>query len=202
MYLMTHGVTDMSHRTRRSRWLVILVLAVIAAGCIAFVVYLCKPSMVIRDRKGLRAVLLMPGDLRGFAVDEHAKPGDTFSYTLKTERTGIKRWALQIDTKAAHREYWQDRFGAYAAERRFMVSDQYKRGSNVVLKGYTAARKDYCWLSLEESQTSDDLTVVFVYQNRRVNSKLRRCVARVDSYVRRLWYLFGKEPPIVDVRAS
>jgi hypothetical protein len=158
--------------------------------------------MVIRDRKGLRAVLLMPGDLRGFAVDEHAKPGDNFSYTLKTERTGIKRWALQIDTKAAHREYWQVQFGTYTAKQGFRVSNQYKRGSNVVLSGFTAARNDYCWLSLEESQTSNDLAVVFVCQNRYSDSKLRRCVARVDSYVRRLWYLFGKEPPIVDVRAS
>jgi len=205
-------------RTRRMRWIVFLALAGTAAGCIAFVVYLCKPSMVIGSRNGLRAVLLMPGNLRSFTVEEHARPGDSFRYTLKTERTGVKRWALQINTKAKHREYWYDHFSAYVTERHLIIANRYNRGSNIVLRGFKAARsfegqvsivlRDRAglsvdgWLGMEQSRTSDDLDIVFVYQVRPRSSKLRRCIFFINSRIRRLWYLLGDEPPIVDVRAS
>lgn len=174
----------------------------IAGSSIAFVVYLCKPTMVIGSRNGLRAMLLMPGDLRAFPVEEYARPGDEYSYTYRAHQNGIKRWALQIGTKAEHREHWQDQFNAYVTERKFTVARRYDRGSNFVLKGYTANRTADCWLSLEQSRTSDDLDMVFVYQTRSRITMLRRCIIFVDSSIRKLWYLFGEEPTIVDVRAS
>jgi len=192
----------MALRIHKTRLFIFAVSVCCAAICVAFTFYLCKPSTVIHDRRELRAMLMVPASLRSFAVDEHARPGDTYSYRLTTSRSGLRQWALQINTKAEHRDHWRDQFAAYAAERNLTMLKRYNRGQSVVYERFVESPGIEYYLSTDQSKTSDDLTFVLMYQNLRSAGRVRRCVSRVNVYVRRLWYLFGEEPPIVDVRAS
>jgi len=189
-------------RIHKTRLFVFAALVCGAAICVAFAFYLCKPSMVIHDRRELRAMLLMPACLRSFAVDEQARPGDTYSCRLKTPRSGLRQWTLQINTKAEHRDHWRDRFAAYTAERNLTMLKRYNRGQSVVYERFVEIPGIEYYLSTDQSKTSDDLTFVLMYQNLRSAGRVRRYVSRVNVYFRRLWYLFGEEPPILDVRAS
>ena len=188
--------------TRRTRWITVLILIGAAGSLIGFVVYLCKPSMVIGSRDELRAVLLMPAEFRSFAAEDYAQCDDSISYELTTERTGLRKWVLRIKTNSEHRAYWEDLFGEYAARCNFRVANRYNRGSNIVLRGYRPNGGLYCWLSIEQPQTGNDLNLAFVYQTHPNARLFRRCIARITRYGRKIWYLFDGYPAITDVRAS
>ena len=188
--------------TRRTRWITVLILIGAAGSLIGFVVYLCKPSMVIGSRDELRAVLLMPAEFRSFAAEDYAQCDDSISYELSTERTGLRKWVLRLKTKSEHREYWENLFGDHAARCNLRVASRYNRGSNVVLKGFRPNGGIYCWLSVEQSQTCNDLNLAFVYQTRPDTRLFRRVITKLTHYGRKVWYLFNGYPAITDVRAS
>ena len=68
------------------------------------------PSTTVSSRRGLRAVILLPKDLRQFPVEKYVKPGDSFIYHISDRRDGFRHCRLQIDTAEGDLNDWRDAF--------------------------------------------------------------------------------------------
>ena len=93
-----------------------VIAAVIATYASAglFIAHLaCESPAVIGNRHGIRAVIMMPAELRRFPVDRHLGPGETCVYTLSTVRKELTRWRLSIDSTPQRCEHWRDTVAGY-----------------------------------------------------------------------------------------
>ena len=68
------------------------------------------PSTTIRSRRSLRAVILLPKDMRQFPVEKYVKSGDSFIYHISDRRDGYRHYRLQIDTAEGDLNDWKDAF--------------------------------------------------------------------------------------------
>jgi hypothetical protein len=150
-------------------------------------------SSAIRDRFGIRAQLLMPKGFRAFPVEEHVKPGDHFVYTISKPPSSLRHWRLHINTSSEHQKHWENAFDHYANKRQFKKSRSYQRRSNKQYTEYRISNGDRCWLILDNDKTAGDLSIIFLYQVRPANTRIRKYMNLITFNVRKLWYyLSGK----------
>jgi hypothetical protein len=104
-------------RITRTRVIVACAL-VVSLGVVLFVMIIRRgPSTTIRSRRSLRAIMLMPKDLRQFPVESYVKSGDSFVYHISDRRDGYRHCRLQIDTAEGDLNEWKDAFRDYLKAR-------------------------------------------------------------------------------------
>lgn len=97
-------------RITRTRMIVACVL-VASLGIFLFIRSVRRgPSTMISSRRGLRAIILLPKDLRQFPVEKYVKSGDSFTYHISDRRDGYRHCRLQIDTADGDLNDWRDAF--------------------------------------------------------------------------------------------
>jgi len=161
-------------------------------------------SSAIKDRFGIRAQFLMPKGFRIFPVEEHLKPGDHFVYTIPAWPSSLRHWRLHIHTASEHQKHWEDAFDHYANSRQFQKSRSLQRGSNKRYTEYMISNGDRCWLILENDEGAGDLSILFLYQVRPANRRIRKYMNLLTFNVRKLWYYLSGNSPGCDMmtRAS
>ena len=97
-------------RIARARIIVACVL-VASLGIFFFIrIVRREPSTTISSRRGLRAIILLPKDLRQFPVEKYVKSGDSFMYHISDRRDGFRHCRLQIDAAEGDSTDWRDTF--------------------------------------------------------------------------------------------
>jgi len=96
--------------------LVALVMYVGVGGTIAHLAG--ASSAELKCRRGFRAAVMIPPELRSFPIERHVGPGDEFTYTMSTNKSGRTRWRLRIDATAP-RQRWQSAFEDHMRKRGF-----------------------------------------------------------------------------------
>lgn len=155
-----------------------------------------RSSAIIGNRYGVRAVLMMPAELRRFPVDRHLGPGETRVYTLSTVRRELTRWRLSIDSVPQRRMYWQNTITRYLRQRGF---------KSVGSLGYTGQRRNmrfrtadgrYATFDIERSAAPGRIHMNLNYWpdlNRRAR---KTAVAILRTYIHRIKRsVFGTNVP-------
>ena len=161
-------------------------------------------SAAIRERFGIRSRFLMPKGFRSFPVEEHVKPADQFNYMISDSPDSLKHWRLQIHTASKHQKHWENAFDHYANKRQFKKSRSYRRGSNMRSTEYKISNGDRCWLILKNDVNAGDLSIIFLYQVRPTNTRIRKYMNLLTFNARKLWYYLSGNSPRCDMmtRAS
>ena len=183
-----YGSIAMNLRKITVRLLVVALVAGFSGLLCAVKTVHSSRSAVIRKRRSVRAWFLMPKGLRAFSVEEYAKPGDDFVYTMLAGPGSLICWRLQIKAAAEQRKHWENAFANYARTRRFITSGSHHRGPNKLYTGYGVPNGDCCWLIFEDVGGSGDLHITLVYQVRPGDRKMRKYMAMLAVHLRKLWY--------------
>jgi hypothetical protein len=100
---------------RITRTRIIVACVLVASVGIFFFIRIVRrgPSTTVSSRRSLRAIFLLPKDLRQFPVEKYVKPGDSFVYHISDRQDGLRHCRLQIDTAEGELNNWKDSFRKY-----------------------------------------------------------------------------------------
>src|SRR5210317_1395278 len=93
----------------KKRWQIVGgVLALFGVLVLTVRVELSRTERVFKSRNGVRARMLMPKDLRQFAVEKYADKGESFVYRFSNVHSNYDQWTLEIVAKFEEAEKWRE----------------------------------------------------------------------------------------------
>ena len=147
-------------RITRTRIIVACVL-VVSLGIVFFIRIIKRgPSTTIGNRRSLRAVILMPKDLRQFPVEKYVKSGDLFIYHISDRRDGYRHCRLQIDTAEGDLNDWKDAFRDYLKARGEFTEPR-RRGSPQPMLFRWSNADSHGWVAFKVPGSAGELSISF-----------------------------------------
>jgi hypothetical protein len=158
------------------------VVGIVSVLCAA----MCRQSAEIKDRRTLRAWLLIPKDLRQFPVETYAVASETIAYRMLTAPRGLTRWRLQINTHPERRSRWNEVFTDYTVACGFGRLMIYGRPQGRLYRQYWAAQGKGRFLMIEDSTTPNTLNIAFEFHDSIPDKGLRKYLRLASVCMRRL----------------
>lgn len=147
-------------RITRTRIIVACAL-VVSLGVLLFIVIIRRgPSTTIRSRRSLRAIMLMPKDLRQFPVESYVKSGDSFVYHISDRRDGYRHCRLQIDTAEGDLNEWKDAFRDYLKARGDFTEPR-RRGSRQPMLFRWSSADSHGWVAFKGPGPAGEMSISF-----------------------------------------
>lgn len=148
-------------RITRTRIIVACVL-VVSLGIVFFVRIIRRgPSTTIRSRRSLRAVILMPKDLRQFPVEKYVKSGDSFIYHISDRRDGYRHCRLQIDTAEGNLNDWKDAFRNYLNAHGQFTEPRRRGSSQLMVFRPRSSADSHGWVMFKVPGSAGELSISF-----------------------------------------
>jgi len=155
----------------------------------------CASSAALRSRHGFRAFVMMPPELRSFAVERHVGPGDEYVYTMSVHKSGRTRWRLRIDANAPRRP-WRDAFEEHMCKHGFRRIGRRETKPDYLLLQFGASDRRVFRLTIRtRSAETQHITFEYFSGLNRKRWSTPRDWARYQIYrIKR--FLFRAQPPL------
>ncbi len=141
--------------------IIVACVLVVSLGIFFFIRIVKRgPSTTIGSRRSLRAIILMPKDLRQFPVEKHVKSGDSFIYHISDRRDGYRHCRLQIDTAEGDLNDWKDAFRNYLKARGEFTEPR-RRGSPQPMLFRWSSADSHGWVTFKVPGSAGELSISF-----------------------------------------
>ena len=184
---------------RPSRFRLVVTMAAMIGLVGVYCAAVCRPSGVVKNRRTIRARLLMPKDLRLFAVERHTTKQDSFAYDMFIGPRRLSCWRLRINTDPQRRQYWAKAINDHAVERGFAPPVRtYKVGHDKSYRQYVDSNDHLRRLIVREITSGNSLEITLDLYDNGPNSGPQKYVTLAGLYARRFWARLCGKAAIVD----